>query len=782
MKNYPLDQIKDRLLVIDYARNAGLPVSRPGDRCAASWRGGDNASSVLFDERHYYDFGAGHGGDVIDLAMQMGGIGFREAVAQCARMAGVAIDQDNGRQTDPDDLTAIAYDYHAALTSDDWAYMHGRGLTDQTIKRLAIGRGDHRLGMQDRITIPYWQGGRALYMVGRGTDPKYKKMRRDPLSRHPIWGIDTLNREGAVVLAEGIIDAIVCYQEGHAVLTAVTGGYSGEQMKDLPGLLRGRRVIIALDYDPVSQTGQKCTKKLGEQLLDARIYPYAVALEGDGKKSDLAEIYQQKGEIKTTLDTAQPFALTLIDEIGADPDGFERLMWDLSEWAPGPEIARLLAHAKQSGRFDAAWLTALAKLIQRPPTDDMIVRRIEKKKSIIFHEQLGWFEYGSGVWKTKAETEIRAYIADELSGARTGPRISSVSTVARAAWVRQKPLNEYHLINMRNGMLDPETREITAHAPSYYSSIQLNYDYDPTCTAPKWEQFINEIADGDRNRQLFLQEMFGYCLTSDTRYQVAFFLMGEGGNGKSQFLRILESVIGVDNCSHVEINALQHPFERIALHGSLVNICAEVKTDVSEASEIFKKSVTNDMISACYKHKDFIRFRPFCKFVVALNKHIESSDATRGFGRRLMFVRFPVEFVADPKKPHHRQARPENEIIADLMDELPGILNWALDGLTALRARGGFIQTLDNAELNIEYQELNNPVMLWWEEYSDRIFFGEWLCRDRVYGDYREFMTSGGSFPISARRFWPMMRSMLRELMEERRLANTREVKFSAES
>ncbi len=137
---------------------------------------------------------------------------------------------------------------------------------------------------------------------------------------------------------------------------------------------------------------------------------------------------------------------------------------------------------------------------------------------------------------------------------------------------------------------------------------------------------------------------------------------------------------GEANTSHVEIAYLQSDFQRIGVLNSLVNICNDMKSDVSGTDAFFKAIVAGDPIAACFKGKDFISFRPFCKMIFSANRMLTTKDADYSILRRLCFLVFPVSFVeGKPTKPNEKE-RIVN-IGTELLRELPGIFNWSLAGL-----------------------------------------------------------------------------------------------------
>ena len=93
---------------------------------------------------------------------------------------------------------------------------------------------------------------------------------------------------------------------------------------------------------------------------------------------------------------------------------------------------------------------------------------------------------------------------------------------------------------LKNGTPIPAPRP---HTPDLFSTVSLSYAYDPTATCPKFDQFLEGVQPNQENRDL-LQMLAGLLLTSDMRYNVAFFIYGQGGTGKTVFMDTLQNMLG----------------------------------------------------------------------------------------------------------------------------------------------------------------------------------------------------------------------------------------------
>ena len=778
-KHYALETIKEKLDCVTFAnRYLRLPVTAPGDRCVSFRPGARNPTSLLIDDRTWFDFGAGIGGDVIDLCAHAHHAGqLAPALAELSSILGLTPESPIPTQAHFDHIPEQVASWHTNLSPAHREYLHSRRISDETIDTLQIGTGDHGQHA-NRLIIPYWKAGRPVYLASRGEDPKYKKHSRTSYTDHPPWGADTLNRDGRVIIAEGAFDAISCYQEGLPILSPITGRFSRDQIKDVLSLLRGREVTVCMDFDPKTLAGQKFTIELAKQIFLAGIKVAVVLLPGSGVKIDLSDFYQQGHDIHAILADCVPFASYYIRDMAkGDLDHskkclktFLRDATRLFEW---PDVAEMIHLAGQTEQWSTIWLRELSSALKKAPSDHAVLDKLEKDHDLYYNELLGWYEYNraEGVWRNRYETQIHSIIADQLAGYRTGSRITSATTVARAQFCNHTPFNEDSLINFRNGLLDTETMELRAHDRTAFSSIQLAHSFDPSAQCPNWHNFIADVTDNDEDRIRIIQQMFGYALTSDRRYQKAFFLLGDGGNGKSVLLNVLTAMVGHENVSNIEIASLNEPFQRICLYGKLLNIAAETESKVRGTETVFKQIVTGDTITGCKKGKDFITFRPSVLCVFAANEMAETGDLTKGFLRRLVFMRFPIEFVECPSEPHQRLK--DRLVESRLIEELPGVTNWAIAGLHDLREADAFWETPDHHQLLRDFIALSSPLVLFLEE--NEYFMEDWISRADAYRQYANWSKDNNCHPISVRKFWLRLRNHI--LIEDGKAVGIRQVR-----
>jgi len=199
-----------------------------------------------------------------------------------------------------------------------------------------------------------------------------------------------------------------------------------------------------------------------------------------------------------------------------------------------------------------------------------------------------------------------------------------------------------------------------------------------------------------------VQEIFGYCLeASDAWLHKAFVFFGEGRNGKSTLLKILENLVGKDNTSCVSLADIHKPFSCVSLFGKIVNIKEETPTDAINA-EAFKNLVGGGNVIAAFKGKDEFYFPCQTKFIFACNRMPQFKDNSIALLDRLYFIDFN-RYI----KEQDRDRSVLNEILSKEMD---GILFWSIEGLKRLLNRKYLLKHNNFNLIQSNYQLDTNSV------------------------------------------------------------------------
>lgn len=235
-------------------------------------------------------------------------------------------------------------------------------------------------------------------------------------------------------------------------------------------------------------------------------------------------------------------------------------------------------------------------------------------------------------------------------------------------------------INLQNGILDVETGELLAHSKGYGFQTVLPINYIPDAPAPMFRKMISDVTCGDTQLENVLQEWFGYtmsgCLPHSEKMLIC---VGEGQNGKSKTLQILRALVG-DRFYAASFANLGKQFTLINFLNKDFVLFEEVpKAGEKQNWETLKNLSSGGEISDSFKGKDHLTFRPRAKIAMTCNVLPQGTDPTHGYFRKLLIIPFNATFSAE-------QGNMDPQIAEKIIDaELPGVLNWALDGYKRLK-------------------------------------------------------------------------------------------------
>ena len=762
---YDIQLIKSRISCVSFAQQYGLPITKSGDRCISPLRdGASNPTSFVVYDDFYYDFALGSGGDVIELCATLNHHGDRgAAIRELARITGVPSDGNTDTQAWLDytnHLNAQTAYYNTQLTDDDRTYLHSRGLSDDDISRLLIGRVTDG-PLRGRLFLPYFSGanGYVCYYATRALpggafpDSKYMKQRRDEYSQHLPWGLQTLNRASdTLVIAEGYFDAVSFEIRGYPVLSAITGRFSREQLPVVLSVARKfKSVFIVYDNDAHTHAGDNFAQSMSEILTQNRI-PFIVGTVPP-PYHDVSEYFAAGGDLSQIIAHAE-HGISYIATRFTEFADLERFIYTVARHTKRTELENIFATIRNTNRWNENALKSLLKSATTAPPENIITDEILNKHKLVFVPKVGFYEYDHGVWTRVDDTLIKSY-ADRAYGVfSTAQRVNAVCNLTKVRAMRDDiTFNQQPVWNFINGTLDLETGTFRDHNPNDYCSIQASYPYNPDATYNSWARFIDDITAGDPRSAELLQLIPGYTLMHDCRYEKGFVFSGNGSNGKSKYLEILRQLFcGHPTVSNLTPRSMLDKFQRIQFREAILNIAGEIRSDLRDAEELIKSVISGEPQSACYKGEDFVTFLTRTKLVWATNSQLSSGDTSEGLTRRLIMVDFKVSFVDNPD-PNDPYQKPKNiDILNDLLVELQsgGIFNWAYAGYKLLRAVGYFTETNDQTALIQDFKRSSNPILVFWEESDYRPHEYDY---QQAYSDYVSWCANNGYKPETSLKF-----------------------------
>jgi putative DNA primase/helicase len=231
-------------------------------------------------------------------------------------------------------------------------------------------------------------------------------------------------------------------------------------------------------------------------------------------------------------------------------------------------------------------------------------------------------------------------------------------------------------LNTPSGIIDLRNGSISPSDPAKLHTKVTGVGYDPTAAAPHWEQFLLTTFDGDEEMCSYIQRLAGYSATGLVTEHVLPFLIGEGGNGKGQFVEVMLAIMG-DYGTTAPGNFLmagrdRHETEIARLAGMRWVVCSEINQGAKFDEAKVKLLTGGDKLTARFMNKNHFSFIPSHTMWLMANHKPTIAAGGESFFRRLRNLPFT-------------HTVPEHKKIPGLAfklieEEGPGILNWLIAG------------------------------------------------------------------------------------------------------
>lgn len=239
-------------------------------------------------------------------------------------------------------------------------------------------------------------------------------------------------------------------------------------------------------------------------------------------------------------------------------------------------------------------------------------------------------------------------------------------------------------LNFNNKVLDLKTKEEFLHSPEFGFRGVLPYDFDPDAACPTFEWFLSDVMLGDTELIAILQEFMGYVIRGgEYKYHKALWLAGTGRNGKSTFLKVLKDLLGRSNYETVSISQIIHDkYASSMLDGKLANFSEETSPEDLSDSGPFKNLTGDGELVGQKKYGDPYSFRNRAKLIMTYNEIPMIKDLSPGMQSRPLVIPWDRDLMDESIQ--------DKEIDLKLSKELPGILNFAIQGWDRLEKQRRF--------------------------------------------------------------------------------------------
>ena len=431
---------------------------------------------------------------------------------------------------------------------------------------------------------------------------------------------------------------------------------------------------------------------------------------------------------------------------------------------PDGDVERIAANV---GRYEPAPVTAT--VLPAPSVPMAVAREFALQRFTdpdgcltLRHWRGGWWRFETTRWVELERRVVRAWAyrftehADYVAGENVKPwapnrsKISDLlealaavvhlaDTVVQPGWIDTADPRTGVIVACANGLLDVGARVLEDHDPRFFNQTAVPFAYDAAAPAPEfWLDFLQTLWPGDPESVEALQEWFGYVISGRLDLHKILLLVGPTRGGKGAIARVLGALIGPENVAGPTLSSLATGFGLSTLIGKPLAVISDARLPDrgrGGSQTVVERLLAisgEDRVDVDRKYRDPWTGTLPSRFMVISNELPRLGDASAAIAGRMVALQLSQSWLG----------REDTTLEPRLHRELPGILNWALDGLERLTESGRFTRPASTDEAMVALADLACPVGAFVRDCCER---GEYeIDGDALWKAWKEWAEDNG--------------------------------------
>jgi len=424
--------------------------------------------------------------------------------------------------------------------------------------------------------------------------------------------------------------------------------------------------------------------------------------------------------------------------------------------------------AQKSNQRDA--VPAGRPLLPSPDTPMKVARVLETEwlhsdgALKVRHWRESWHRWTGSYWADGADSDVRTYMYKRTESAgyvfvdgRSGIKdvrdwaptrgkvanlmeafsaVANLSSDTEPGWINGQS-NDRLVIPCRNGLLDVADRRLWPCTPNYFNTSAVPFDFDPKAPLPgRWLSFLGSVWPNDQEAIDALQEWFGYILSGRRHLEKILSLVGPRRSGKGTISTVLKCLVGEAHTAGPTLASLTTNFGLAPLLGKSLAIIPDARKPregVELAIEKLLMISGRDPVTVDRKHREPWTGVLPVQFVIMSNDLLALPDTAAAIAGRMFVLRMTESFYG----------REDPTLKDDVLADLPGILNWALDGLDRLIKRGRFDEPESSKEAVELLHRSSSPLQTFLQESCELDPEGI-VTKDKLFDAWRGWCNAEG--------------------------------------
>lgn len=261
------------------------------------------------------------------------------------------------------------------------------------------------------------------------------------------------------------------------------------------------------------------------------------------------------------------------------------------------------------------------------------------------------FLYDGFKWSDLCEIDYRGYFAKDVippifEGGYNNSKLNAISRFA-LSYLGEVPSHKPGFVGFSNGVLNVNTLQLLPHHKSFGLSSCNSFAYSPDeIDCPNFTKWIEESARGEtaeitQERLITVMAALYMIMTNRYDWQKYIEVVGEGGTGKSIFVKVCEMLTAnpiSTTMDMLECTKSAHGLE--PLLGASLIVVPDAKQYVGDMNNV--KAITgNDSISINPKNRKMITLSPVpACLIITANQPMLITDKSTGVWRRRVVIYF----------------------------------------------------------------------------------------------------------------------------------------------
>lgn len=303
-------------------------------------------------------------------------------------------------------------------------------------------------------------------------------------------------------------------------------------------------------------------------------------------------------------------------------------------------------------------------------------------------------------------------------------------------------MSSSNYISFKNGVYDITDDSFTGFSRDKIIVNKINWDYDPDVYSEICDKTLDKLSCNDPQIRMLLEEVIGYTFYRRNELRKAFILIGDKANGKSTYLDMIKTLLGDENTCALDLNELGDRFKTAEMFGKLANIGDDIGDEFIPNPAIFKKLTSGDRLNAERKGQDPFDFNSYAKLLFSANNIPRIKDKSGAVLDRLIIIPFNATFsVNDPDYDPYIKYKLRSD------ESMKYLIKVGIEGLKRVLKNRKFTVCKKVQKQIEEYEEQNNPIMLFFKELDETDVTNE--PTKEVYQKYQEFCIVNSFQPMS---------------------------------